>query len=262
MAADIHPNAQLLQKIDHLYGLIGFPLSHSFSKKYFSRKFEEEGLNHHYYELFPLEQIADFPALLQSFPNLQGLNVTIPYKQSVIPFLNELNGEAKRVGAVNTIRIAGGRSIGFNTDIYGFEQSLRSFIASEESSDIKALVFGTGGAAKAVWHVLEKMDIQYQKVSREQSRADLTYNTLDEPGIAEHRLLVNTTPLGMSPHTRSCPDIPYSGIGSGHYLYDLVYNPQKTLFLEKGEQRGAAIQNGLEMLFLQAERAWQIWNDG
>lgn len=246
--------------VTHLYGLIGYPLEHSFSKRYFTEKFAREGIAGHAYELFPIPDIEDLPALLKAHPRLRGLNVTIPYKEAVLPFLDELDDGARAVGAVNTIRIREGRLKGFNTDVYGFEWSLRRFLEAAGAPALRALVLGTGGASKAVRFVLDRLSIPYLVVSRRKERADLDYADLDEQVMAAHRLLVNTTPLGMAPHPDTRPDLPYESLQEKHLLYDLVYNPEKTLFLAAGEKRGAATKNGLEMLFLQAERAWDLWN--
>jgi len=246
---------------DRLFGLIGYPLSHSFSKRYFLDKFQKDGsADRQYYELFPLEHIEELPQLQEWYPQLRGLNVTIPYKQQVLPYLTELDPEAEAVGAVNTIRIDGQSWKGFNTDIYGFEQSLRKLLSSKERLPPQALVLGTGGAAKAVIYVLRKLDIAVQLISRRPGADVLTYAELKEKSLKDYPLLVNTTPLGMSPHTEACPDLNYDQLSERHVLYDLVYNPEKTLFLQKGEAAGAAIMNGLPMLIGQAERAWAIWN--
>lgn len=250
-----------LLRHERLFGLIGYPLSHSFSKKYFSAKFEREGIQNACYELFPIAKIELFPDLIQSYPNLRGLNVTIPYKEAVMPYLDELEESAQAIGAVNTINIADGKTKGFNTDVFGFEQSLREFFQKSGAQPEKALVLGTGGAAKAVRFVLEKMDIAHRTVSRRKGKGDLTYGELNEAIMQEHRLIVNTTPLGMAPNIGSFPNIPYHCIEKKHMLYDLVYNPELTAFLQKGKARGAAIENGLAMLYGQAERAWAIWND-
>lgn len=242
-------------------GLIGFPLSHSFSKKYFSEKFEKEGLSDFNYELFPLEQITELPQLLKSTPNIEGLNVTIPYKEKVLPYLDEMDEAAAKVGAVNTIIIRDGQLKGYNTDVYGFEISLRALLSKDPSpsSEIKALVLGTGGASKAVIYVLEKLEIFYQLVSRKKQKDYLTYNSLSATKFKDYRLVINTTPLGMSPNYQTCPDLPYDATTDQHFFYDLVYNPAETLFLKKGAQQGASIKNGLEMLILQAEKSWNIW---
>ncbi len=244
------------------FTLIGYPLSHSFSKKYFTEKFEREHIANHEYFLSPLAQIEDFPKLLAAHPNLAGINVTIPYKEKVIPFLDEISEEAKAIGAVNTIKIKGGKLKGFNTDVYGFEKSLVDFLLEKEKkiSVENALVLGTGGASKAVVFILKKLGIDPILVSRKKAKGDLTYEDLDTIIFEECKLIVNTTPLGMLPNLESCPDLPFHRISAKYHLYDLVYNPEKTVFLRRGESQGAAIKNGLEMLHLQAEKAWEIWN--
>ncbi len=245
------------------FTLIGYPLSHSFSKKYFTEKFKKENISNHEYFLSPLEKIEDFPNLLSTYPNLVGLNVTIPYKEKVIPFLDEISEEAKAIGAVNTIKIIEGKLKGFNTDVYGFEKSLVDFLTQKEKKITveNALVLGTGGAAKAVVYILKKMGIEPILVSRNKEKGDLTYEDLDTIIFDECRLIVNTTPLGMLPNLESCPNLPFHRINEKFHLYDLVYNPEKTVFLRRGESKGAAIKNGLEMLHLQAEKAWEIWNE-
>ena len=246
----------------HLYGLIGYPLSHSFSKRYFNEKFRREGLESYYYELFPLEKIEALPALLKAHPNLRGLNVTIPYKQQVMSYLDKLEEGAASVGAVNTIKIREGRLTGYNTDVYGFERSLRQFLKDKEGAiaGLQALVLGTGGASKAVAYVLQKMGIPFQLVSRNNKPEILTYQKLNETLMQDHRLIINTTPLGMLPKVETYPEIPFQHIGPQHLLYDLVYNPEETTFMARGRQQGAAVHNGLAMLHLQAEKAWEIWN--
>lgn len=244
------------------FTLIGYPLSHSFSEKYFTEKFVREGIQQHEYFLSPLEKIDQFPQLISTYPNLVGLNVTIPYKEEIIPYLDEISEEAKAIGAVNTIRIRNGKLKGFNTDVYGFEKSLVDFllIKEKEINVENALVLGTGGAAKAVVFILKKLGINPILVSRKKGKGDLVYKDLDQVIFDECRLIVNTTPLGMLPNLESCPDLPFARINEKYYLYDLVYNPEKTVFLKRGENQGAAIKNGLEMLHLQAEKAWEIWN--
>ncbi len=249
-----------MQKTKRLFGLIGYPLSHSFSKRYFSEKFAREGIEGAAYELFPIPEIGDLPQLLDRHPDLRGLNVTIPYKEAVIPFLDRLDEEAAAVGAVNTIRIDASGLTGFNTDVYGFEQSLRAFLDDQQATVDRALILGTGGAAKAVAYVLQKMGIGFFFVSRRPADDRLTYEQLDARVLEKHRLIINTTPLGMAPRTDSRPALPYERLGAGHLLYDLVYNPERTRFLEQGAQHGCPGMNGLEMLYLQAERAWAIWN--
>jgi shikimate dehydrogenase len=239
------------------FGLIGYPLSHSFSKEYFAEKFQRDDITDCNYEVFPLEKIQDFVGLCEQHKNLVGLNVTIPYKERIIPFLEELNDEAAAIGAVNTISFAGGKKIGFNTDCYGFEMSLEPLLKSYHTS---ALILGTGGASKAVEYVLKKLGISFQYVSRHESANAIRYDALDERIILHSTLIINTTPLGMYPNIENSPDIPYGFITDKHLLYDLIYNPEETQFLKEGKKRGAQTKNGLEMLYLQAEKSWKIWN--
>jgi shikimate dehydrogenase len=241
------------------FGLIGFPLSHSFSKGYFAEKFAREGIVDASYENYPLSLISEFPALCAHHPNFFGLNVTIPYKEAVIPFLDDLSDEAKAIGAVNTIHFREGRKIGFNTDAYGFEHSLRPLLRPHHN---RALVLGTGGASKAIVYVLDKMGIAYIQVSRKSGEHTLTYEELNPEIIASHTLIINTSPLGMYPDIDAAPEIPYDSISNDHLLYDLIYNPSVTRFMQKGLDKGAQVKNGLEMLHLQAERAWEIWSKG
>ncbi len=238
-------------------GLIGYPLSHSFSRKYFSEKFARKGLAGYSYENFPLKEIGEFPNLLRDRPDLRGLNVTIPYKQSVIEYLDQLDPEAAAIEAVNTIVVKNQSLKGYNTDIYGFQESLSRFIPEDFTSG--ALVLGTGGAAKAVCYALTQLDIPYVAVSRTVSEFAIPYDQITTDLMSKHKLIVNTTPLGMHPHVDMAPDIPYHNVEPGYFLYDLIYNPQKTLFLARGQQRGAEVKNGLEMLELQAEKSWAIW---
>lgn len=239
-----------------LYGLIGYPLGHSFSKKYFTQKFAEERLDCRF-ENFPIEEISMLPGLLQDHPALLGLCVTIPYKEKVIPYLHELSAEVRQIGACNSIRIRDGLLTGFNTDTTGFKQSLLKHLQPYHT---KALVLGTGGASKAVEYVLRQMDIVYTPVSRNPGPRAVSYSMLNKAIIEDNLLIVNASPVGTFPHTNQCPDIPYEAIGKRHLLFDLVYNPEKTLFLKKGEERGAAIQNGYPMLIAQAEASWELWN--
>lgn len=243
------------------FGLIGYPLSHSFSKKYFSDKFEKEGITDAEYELFPLESIEQLLRLIQDHPNLTGLNVTIPYKEQVIPYLNALDPKAEAIGAVNTIKIRDGKLTGYNTDYHGFKDSLVKFIGANPVPE-KALILGTGGASKAVKAVLEDLGIDFQFVSRYDGESTLTYEELSSSPhhLITSSLLVNTTPLGMSPKTDTLPDLPYDQLTENHMLYDLVYNPMKTAFMQKGIEAQCWVKNGLEMLYGQAEKAWEIWN--
>lgn len=247
--------------IERLFGLIGYPLSHSFSKRYFTEKFAREQIQHAAYELFPIEKITAFPKLIEAHPELVGLNVTIPYKQAVIPYLDTLDAGARAVGAVNTIKVTEGGLQGFNSDVYGFEQSLLKAFRMLERPPASALILGTGGAAKAVAFVLEGLHIRVRYVSRNPGSGRLTYSELDKAVMEEHRLIINTTPLGMSPNVDTFPPIPYQFAGSEHLFFDLVYNPEETTFLKLGAAQGSKIQNGLDMLYGQAERSWQFWQE-
>lgn len=244
-----------------LYGLIGKTLKHSFSQKYFRSKFERENINNCDYLLFELTEIDEFPSLIKKNSNLKGLNVTIPYKEVVMPFLDNIEGKAKEIGAVNTIRIGKDSLLtGYNTDYLGFKISLEQWLSSP-LANVKALVLGTGGASKAIKVALETLDIPYLSVSRKAQENMVTYEALqnDPELVSMHQLIINTTPLGTSPNVHDAPEIPYEHITSRHYLYDLVYNPAETLFLKHGKAKGAKTKNGLEMLEIQAEKAWEIW---
>lgn len=241
-----------------LFGLIGYPLSHSFSEKYFTKKFEQEGITDCRYLLFPIASINELPGILNKQTELQGLNVTVPYKQQVLPFLHSANKIPAGVDACNCIQIKEGKLVGYNTDVIGFEKSFTPLVKSHHK---KALVLGHGGSAAAVVFVLKKLAIDFMIVSRElHGNAALVYKDIDEQVMKECNIIINTTPLGMSPDLTTCPDIPYQFISGEHLLYDLVYNPAKTLFLQKGEEQGATIKNGEEMLMWQAEESWKIWN--
>ncbi len=247
-----------------LYGLIGFPLSHSFSKKYFFDKFQRENITESAYDLYEMQDLEELPKLLkEKGPELKGLNVTIPHKKNVIPYLDDLDSaSAARIGAVNTIKIyPDGSTKGFNSDYYGFKQSLEEWFdkKGESCKNIKALVLGNGGAAKAVKVALEDLQLEYLVVSRQRDKNAISYDQIDESVLESHRLIINTTPLGMYPKIEESPEIPYQYLTKSHYLYDLVYNPGETEFLKKGAAKGAATQNGLKMLQLQAEKSWDIW---
>lgn len=243
------------------FGLIGRTLSHSFSQTYFTQKFYSLGLSDHEYELFELASINELPGLLATHPDLVGLNVTVPYKESVLLYLDELAPSATRVGAVNVIeRTADGRLRGHNTDYIGFRESLRRFFPSLPGT--RALLLGNGGAAKAVATALQELGIAYWTVSRDPLAHGLTYADLTPELVAAHPLIINATPLGTFPHTDECPPLPYAALTAQHYLHDLVYNPAETLFMHKGKEAGAQVKNGFEMLCLQAEAAWEIWQDG
>jgi shikimate dehydrogenase len=241
------------------YGLIGEKLGHSFSKRYFTEKFARESIADAVYELYELASINELPQLLEATPELVGLNVTVPYKEAVIPYLDELDEAAASIGAVNTIKITAGKTKGYNTDYVGFKNSLERFYPATQNS--RALVLGSGGASKAVCAALQNLGINYTILSRHPKPGQLTYKELTPALLQQFQLIVNTTPLGMAPDVTSCPDIPYSALSAHHYLYDLVYNPEQTLFLQKGDAAGAKIMNGLEMLYGQAEAAWEIWQN-
>ncbi|WP_432708800.1 shikimate dehydrogenase family protein [Pedobacter sp.] len=242
------------------FGLIGYPLSHSFSKKFFTEKFDKEGIADCQYELFPLTDISMLTQLLTN-KGLTGLNVTIPYKVAVIPFLNEMDDAARHIGAVNCISINHDKNTpylkGYNTDAYGFEESLKPLLSQYHR---QALIFGNGGAAKAVKYVLDKLGIPYLTVVRSAAEGCITYEEVTADLLQEYQVLINTTPLGMSPSLDTCPAIPYEALTDRHLAYDLVYNPAETLFLRMAKDRCAKTKNGLEMLELQAERSWTIWN--
>ena len=244
-----------------LFGLIGYPLEHSFSQKHFRAKFKDSNILDVDYELYPIDIIEKFPSVITTNPGLAGLNVTIPYKEQVIQFLDELDETASEINAVNTIKILREndhvKTIGFNTDAYGFEISLKPLLKAQHKN---ALILGSGGASKAVSFVLQKLNIPYQIVSRESHADQLSYSDLPYI-INDHPLIVNTTPVGTFPDTQHSPNIPYDLLDENYLLYDLIYNPEETEFLKQGKAQGAVIKNGLEMLELQAEKAWEIWNN-
>lgn len=243
------------------YGLIGRTLGHSFSARYFSEKFLREGLSDECrYDLFELEQIADVEQLIASTPELVGFNVTIPYKQQIIPYLDFLSDEARNIGAVNCVKISPeGQLTGYNTDVEGIRISLDKLLGTTEVD--AALVLGTGGASQAVQYVLAERNIPFSIVSRDAAKGNLTYDDLKVEVTSTHHLVINTSPVGMYPHHDVAPDIPYELLESSHYLFDLVYNPERTLFLERGAAQGAQTLSGLDMLYAQAEAAWSIWNE-
>ena len=240
------------------YGLIGYPLTHSFSQKYFSEKFLKEGLLDHVYENFPIESIAALKEVLSSHKDLCGLNVTIPYKKEVLAYLDESSPAVELMGACNCIKIVEGKRFGYNTDVIGFEKSLRPFLKPEHTA---ALILGTGGAAVAVAYVMQQLGIHYRYVSRQKGINNITYNDIDKHLIEEHTLIINTTPLGMYPSVNDCPPLPYEFLTPNHHCFDLIYNPAETLFLQKAAAQKATVQNGAEMLIIQAEESWRIWNE-
>ena len=238
------------------YGLIGYPLGHSFSAQYFGAKFEEEAIAAAYLP-YPIPNIALLPQLVSS-NNLQGLNVTVPYKQQVLAFLDEIDAVAAQIGAINTIKVEEGILKGYNTDYYGFLHSLQPFIANS-TDDLQALVLGTGGSSLAVAAVLRDQMIPYKTVGRH-GKGDVDWSNVNPQLLQHFKLIINCTPVGMYPQVDDLLPLPYDGIGPGHYCYDLIYNPEETPFLAQARSRGAATKNGLEMLHLQAERSWTIWN--
>lgn len=245
------------------FGLIGYKLSHSFSKSYFEKKFQKLGLTDHYYHLFEIDSVSQIRNLLKIHPFLKGLNVTIPYKEDVMETLDDVEDTARRIGSVNVIKIDKGKLTGFNTDYYGFLESLKSWIPAENLRVLSALVLGSGGAAKAVCHALEDLHIPFSIVSRKKQDGFLGYQDLksDKSHITKSGLIVNTTPLGMYPDINTVPELDFTLINSGHYVYDLVYNPEKTQLMSVAAKQGATTKNGLEMLHLQAEKSWELWNE-
>lgn len=239
------------------FGLVGRNISYSFSKNYFTRKFRQLGLEGYSYDNFDLPDISSFPRLIEENPQLRGLNVTIPYKEAIIPYLHAVDPEAEKIGAVNTIKINQGRLKGYNTDVYGFREAISPLLGPQHT---KALVIGTGGASKAVSYVLSTLGIEVSFVSRTSRKGVFEYKEIGREIINEYTVLVNATPLGTFPNISDKPPLPYGYITAGHLMFDLIYNPEKTSFLSAGEAVGAQICNGLRMLELQAEKAWEIWN--
>ena len=238
------------------FGLIGYPLSHSFSQKFFTEKFLKENIVNAQYANFPIASIESFTNLWKEHPNLEGLNVTIPYKKEVIAFLQYSSPVVEAIKACNCIRKYNNELYGYNTDVIGFEKSLLPFLQPHHTH---ALILGTGGASAAVQWVLQKLNIQFQVISRK-GNANLTYDQLSASVIKSHTLIINTSPMGMFPNVNEAPPIAYDAISAKHHLYDLVYNPIETLFMKNGLAKGATVQNGLAMLHIQAEESWAIWN--
>ncbi len=244
------------------YGLIGYPLGHSFSRGFFNEKFGNEGIDAEYVN-FEIASIEEFPEIINANPTLRGLNVTIPYKQKIIPYLDEVSKEALAIGAVNVIKIerrpnGTKKLIGYNSDVTGFQRSIEPLLKEHHK---KALILGTGGAAKAVHHVLtKKLGLETVFVSRYQRPDTALYEAVTPEVVRDYEVIVNCTPCGMFPHTAECPPLPYEAMTSNNLLYDLLYNPSETLFMRKGAQHGATVKNGLEMLLLQAFASWEFWN--
>ncbi|MBZ9631325.1 shikimate dehydrogenase [Salegentibacter sp. LM13S] len=238
------------------FGLIGKNISYSFSKSYFTNKFENENIEAEYNN-FDLENLKQFRDVIKETPNLHGLNVTIPYKQEIISFLDNLAPEAKEIGAVNTIKVDGNKLIGYNTDYIGFSDSLKPLLKAHHT---KALILGTGGASKAVAYTLKKLGIEYKFVSRTSGEGRLSYDDLSEEIIKEYTVIINTTPVGTSPEVDKNPQVPFQYLTEKHLVYDLIYNPETTQLMARAKKQGASVTNGLKMLQLQAESAWRIWN--
>ena len=242
------------------YGLIGYPLGHSFSRDFFNEKFRNEGIDAEYVN-FEIPDISRFPEILTENPDLRGLNVTIPYKEKIISYMDALSEEARQIGAVNVVRVSERKGQtylkGFNSDVIGFTRSIEPLL---EPKHKKALILGTGGASRAIRYGLEQLGLEYRLVSRTPREGVWSYNQLTPETMQEYTVIVNCTPVGMYPHPDACPPLPYEAIGHDHLLYDLVYNPEETLFLKKGRGQGAIIKNGLEMLLLQAYAGWEFWH--
>jgi shikimate dehydrogenase len=241
-----------------LFGLIGKPLTHSFSKSFFTDKFQRENLPNCTYENFELQSINELSQLINHHHSLMGLNVTIPYKEEVLQFLTSKSSVVEQIGACNCIKIVEKDLLGFNTDVIGFERSLLPMLQPHHT---KALILGTGGSAKAVMFTLNKIGIKFTSVSRFHFGNNINYEMLTPDIVTEHTIIINTTPIGMHPHVDKAPPISYSLISKHHLLFDLIYNPSETLFLKKGREAGALVSNGYEMLVQQAEESWKIWND-
>lgn len=243
------------------YGIIGYPLGHSFSPGFFNEKFKNEGIDA-VYERYELSQIDLLPEIIASNPELCGLNVTIPYKQQIMQYLDELSEEAREIGAVNVVKVThNGKNVhlkGFNSDVIGFSRSIEPLL---EKHHKKALILGTGGAAQAIDYGLKQLGLETIKVSRYERPDTIQYDKITPDVIKEYKVIINCTPIGMYPNTEECPNLPYEAMDSQHLLYDLIYNPDTTLFMQKGMERGAVVKNGLEMLLLQAYASWEFWHE-
>lgn len=248
-----------MQEIKKRFGLLGRNISYSFSKGYFTDKFAKENLENHSYENFDIQEIDALHEILAHNKDILGLNVTIPYKEVVLPFLSELSEIAKKIGAVNTIKFAkNGALIGYNTDYYGFKKSLEPLLQAHHK---KALILGTGGAAKGVAYALEELGIVYEFVSREPKNTSLRYADINQTIFNDYQIIINASPVGTSPNIDKCPELPYALFTEQHIAYDLIYNPAETMFLNKAKSFGAATKNGQDMLIFQAEKAWEIWTE-
>jgi shikimate dehydrogenase len=248
----------MIDSIKKRFGLLGRNISYSFSKGYFTEKFNTENFTGCSYENFDIPEITDFPQIVKETSDLKGLNVTIPYKEAVLPFLDKLSKKATQIGAVNTIKITKkGELKGYNTDYYGFKKSLKPLLQPHHK---KALILGTGGASKGVAFALDELGILYTFVSREASENAIDYNRINATTFDNYQIIINSTPVGTSPNTEAFPLIPYEFFTDKHIAYDLIYNPAETQFLKKAKEKGAQTKNGLDMLIFQAEKAWKIWN--
>lgn len=247
------------ERKNNIFGLLGKNISYSFSRGYFTEKFLNEGLKKHKYVNFDIPKIEDFPSILEN-SNIKGINVTIPYKEAIIPFLDKLDKTAKKIGAVNTIKFTRrGNLKGYNSDVVGFEKSISPLLKKHHK---RALILGTGGASKAIAFALKKNNIKYKFVSRNPNgRREISYENLSEEILIKYQIIINCTPIGTSPDIHLSPNIPYQFLTKNHLLYDLIYNPEVSTFLSKGKEKGAIIKNGYEMLELQAEESWRIWNN-
>jgi len=239
------------------FGLVGKNIGYSFSKNYFTERFRNDNVLDNSYDNFDIQDISEFPKIIENNPDLAGLNVTIPYKEIVIPYLDSLSKKATQIGAVNVIRFKKGKLKGYNSDYYGFKKSLQPLLKPHHK---KALILGTGGASKAIAFALDELDILYTFVSREAKENTIDYNRINATTFDNYQIIINCTPLGTSPNTAAFPPIPYEFFTENHIAFDLIYNPQETQFLSKAKANGATIKNGMEMLILQAEKAWKIWN--
>jgi len=240
------------------FGLIGKNISYSFSEAYFKNKFKKEEIKDASYQNFDIQSIKEIKSILNNNPEIRGLNVTIPYKEKVISYLDSVSKKAKKIGAINTIRVTkNGILKGYNTDYYGFKKALKPYLKQHHK---KAFILGTGGASKAIAFVFDQLEIDYSYVSRTKSKHNLIYQDLNDELVKKHTIIVNCTPVGTYPHISNCPEIPYDAISNKHILFDLIYNPKETLFLQKGRIKGAITINGLKMLEYQAEKSWEIWN--
>jgi shikimate dehydrogenase len=248
--------ARKMSLLKHTYGLIGYPLGHSFSQQFFTEKFRALGLHDHEYLNFPIEEISQLPDLIKDIPRLRGFNVTIPHKQRIMPLLDRIDDQAAAIGAVNCVSLLDGKLTGYNTDADGFKLSIKPFL---ENHYERALILGTGGSSRAVAYVLKQWGIPFHFVSREKRNGAISYADINPDSIQHFKLIINTTPLGMFPNVDASPPLPYEALGSSHFLYDLVYNPEETKFLQLGKLAGARTMNGMAMLRLQAEKSWEIW---